>query len=94
MEPRYISPVLLLNSYISILYHYEKIMSVRLYMSLRRLGVETFYEFVQLANDSLEYENQHLRETLDKNLGGKSRQEIRKLFDNANIKYPAKWLEV
>lgn len=94
MEPKYISPVLLLNSSISNLYHNEKILGVRLYLSLKRLGVDTFYEFVQLVNDSLENENHHLREALDKNLGGVSRQEICVLFDKANIKYPAKWLEV
>jgi hypothetical protein len=94
MEPMKISPVLLLNSYISNLYHDEQIMSVRLYLSLSKLGVETFYEFVQLVNDSLEYKNHHLREALNKNLGGISRMEIRELFDQAGIEYPAKWLGV
>jgi len=94
MEPKYISPVLLLNSSISNLYHNEKILGVRLYLSLKRLGVDTFYEFVQLVNDSLEYKNHHLREALNKNLGGISRMEIRELFDQAGIEYPAKWLGV
>jgi hypothetical protein len=31
---------------------------------------------------------------LNKNLGGISRMEIRELFDQAGIEYPAKWLGV
>jgi hypothetical protein len=93
MDQMSLTTIYLLNTSIKNLYD-EQIIGVRLFISLSKLEINTFYEFVQMVNDSLEYKNHHLRETLHKTLGGKSRMEIRELFDQAGIEYPSKWLGV